>query len=453
MSAGGLKRVLGLAETTAIAVGFTIGGGVFVFTGIVLKIVGPALPLAYALALVPILAAMLPVAMLGAAIPVTGGNYRYPSRLVSPALAFVGIWVYALACFFGQIPLYALGCARYLQTLFPDLAPVAAAVAIVTFFYLVNLFGVKLAARIQGVLVAVLLAALLYYAVAGAPAFSADRLAGFFGHGIGNLMLGSGLLTFTYLGANGIVELGGEIVDPGRVIPRAMFIALPIVAAVYILVALVTVGAMPERELAGAAEPLVQVITTTVGRAGVFFFIAGGAILALTTTLNALFIVGTKSLLIVVHDRLLPEVMGRLHPRFGTPVVMLTGIWVLSLLGIVSGVSLETLAAYASLGGMIIFLPMQIAALRLPRRFPVQHAAAGFRLRGIWHWLCPVAGILLILFFTLVILVDLGSPLKVGWFGLFILSGAAFYRLRCSQLKRRGFSVAEHIAANETWQD
>jgi len=73
-----LKRVLGLAGVTFIAVGFTIGGGIFVFTGIVLKMVGPALPLAYLLAVIPVFLSMLPLAMLGSAIPSVGGNYKYP---------------------------------------------------------------------------------------------------------------------------------------------------------------------------------------------------------------------------------------------------------------------------------------------------------------------------------------------------------------------------------------
>ena len=103
-----LKRVLKLSAVVFIAIGFTIGGGVFVFTGVVFKIVGQALPIAYSLAALPVFISMMPIAMLGSAIPTTGANYRYPSRMVSPGLAFVGIWVYALASFVGQIPLYAV---------------------------------------------------------------------------------------------------------------------------------------------------------------------------------------------------------------------------------------------------------------------------------------------------------------------------------------------------------
>ncbi len=121
MAINGLKRVLGLPEISFVAIGFTIGGGVFVFTGIVLKITGPMLVLAYALAVIPVFISMLPLAMLGSAIPSTGGNYKYPSRMVSPGLTFVGIWIYILATFFGNIPLYSLACAHYVQFFFPGL--------------------------------------------------------------------------------------------------------------------------------------------------------------------------------------------------------------------------------------------------------------------------------------------------------------------------------------------
>jgi APA family basic amino acid/polyamine antiporter len=177
---------------------------------------------------------MMPVAMLGSALPATGGNYLYPSRLVSPALAFVGIWIYALAAFFGQIPLYALGCAKYAQVFFPDLSPVIFAIVIVTFFYIINLFGVKLAAQIQGLLVIILVSALAWYGASGFKVLNPDYFENAFQKGGANLLLATALLTFTYFGANGIIELGGEVVRPGRVIPRAFFIALPIVSLIYI---------------------------------------------------------------------------------------------------------------------------------------------------------------------------------------------------------------------------
>ncbi len=178
MAIDGLKKVLGLTEVTFIAIGMTVGGGIFVFTGIVLKIVGPALPLAYALAWIPVLLAMIPLAVLGAAIPTTGGNYKYPSRMVSPALAFTGVWVYALATFFGQIPLYGITCGRYVSAVFPGVAPLACAAVLVTVLCVVNVLGVRLAAQLQGAMVVMLMGATLYYGVQGPLHVDPARFAG-----------------------------------------------------------------------------------------------------------------------------------------------------------------------------------------------------------------------------------------------------------------------------------
>ncbi len=447
-----LKRVLKLPTVTFIAIGFTIGGGVFVFTGIVFKITGPALPLAYSLAVIPVFISMLPIAMLGAAIPSTGANYRYPSRMVSPGLAFVGIWVYALASFIGQIPLYALGCAKYAQVFLPNFSPALFAVGIVTFIFVINLFGVKLAAQIQGLLVLTLIAALVFYSVKGIEVIKPENFSAMFHKGPANLFLGTALLTFTYVGANGIIELGGEIVNPAKVIPAAIFIAFPIIWVLYILVAVATVGAAPAQTLLTSEEPLVKVCQLITGKWGVLFFITAGAILALTTTLNALFIVGTKSLLIIVTDKLLPQWLGRMNRRFGTPHVFLTIIWLFSIAGIISGFSLETLAAYAALGALIIFIPVQIAAIRLPVLYPEAYCRSGFKLKGFWLWLCPIVGIVMVVFFSIIILYDLGSPLKIGSFIVFIVSGWAYYLARKKYLLARGFRWEALRSHDGTWE-
>jgi len=450
MAIEGLRRVLGLKEVSFIAIGMTIGAGIFVFTGIVLKIVGPALPLAFALAVIPVFLSMLPLAMLGSALPTTGGNYKYPSRMVSPGLTFTGVWVYALATFFGQIPLYCIACARYAHALFPEVHIELFAIALLTFFYVVNLFGVKIAAQVQGIMVMVLIGALIYFAGNGIADFHPENFNDFFGKGAGSFVLGTALLTFTYLGSNGIIELGDEIKNPGRTIPRAFLIAFPTVTIIYLLVAISAVGVVPCERLAAADEPLVAACRGMMGGAGVIFFVIGGAILALTTTLNALFIFGTKSLLVVVGDKILPAWMGTINARFGTPHVLLTIIWIFSLAGILSGFSLETFASYAALGGMIIFIPVLLASMILPRRYPERYTKSRFKLKGVWLWLCPAVGFVIILFFSVVIIADLKSWFRILFFLFFIITGVAYYLLRKRYLRRRGVRL-EDIKKREDW--
>ncbi|MCJ7771991.1 MAG: APC family permease [Desulfobacterales bacterium] len=452
MSTTGLKRVLGLPEITFIAIGGTIGGGIFVFTGIVFKITGQALPIAYSLAVIPVFISMLPLAMLGSAIPTVGGNYRYPSRMVSPGLAFVGVWVYALASFFGQIPLYAIGCAKYAQAVFPGISLTVFALVLVTVFLIINVLGVKLAAQIQGILVLILISALLYYAFSGFKELNAPNFSNIMEKGSANLLLGVALLTFTYFGSNAIIELGGEIVNPGKVIPRAFFIAFPVITFIYILVAVATVGAVPLENLKTFTEPLIRVSEIICSKGGVLFFISGGAILALTTTLNALFLYGTKSLMMIVSDRIFPEKIGKVNKRFGTPHILLFFIWVFSVIGIISGFSLQTLASYAALGGLIIFFPVMLASMKFPSLYPEHYNKSGFKLKGIWRWFCPGVGILMVLFFSLVLIADLKSLLKIGCFILFVISGIVYYWLRKRYLKTLGIDLND-LMKKESWNE
>jgi APA family basic amino acid/polyamine antiporter len=452
MAINGLKRVLGLPEMSFFAIGMTIGGGVFVFTGIVLKITGPMLVLAYALAVIPVFISMLPLAMLGSAIPSTGGNYKYPSRMVSPGLTFVGLWIYILATFFGQIPLYSLACARYVQFFFPGLNLELFAVGLVTFFFIVNVLGIKPAAQVQGVMVILMIGALFYFSGNGLAHFNPGHFEGFLQKGAGSLVLGIALLTFTYLGSNGIIELGGEIKDPGRVIPRAYFIAFPVVTVIYLSIAFATVGSVPWQDLAGAKEPLIEAGKSFLGKGGMVIFVIGGAVLALTTTLNALFMVGTKSLLIMINDKLLPAPLGRIHRRFGTAHILFFFIWVISIIGILSGFSLETFASYSALGGIIIFVPLMVAALQLPVLYPERYAKSVFKLKGFWLYFCPIVGFLMVAFFGLILLVDLKSPLKIGFFLLFAVTGVIYYAVRKRQLLRKGINL-EDIRKKEDWLD
>ncbi|MCK5821392.1 MAG: amino acid permease [Bacteroidales bacterium] len=441
MDQGMFKTKIGLPLVSFIILGMMLGGGIFVYTGLVYEMTGPALPLAFGIAVIPVFISMLPLAMLGAAAPISGANYVYPSRMVSPVLAFSGVWVYALASFFGQIPLYVIATGKYLQTIFPDLPLVPVAIGILTFFFLINLLGIKLAAQIQGILLLSLLVALLIFSFGSFDNLDTNLFTGFFDKGAGSIVLGVGLLTFTYFGANGIIELGSEIKNPGKTIPRAFFIAFPIVTILYIAVATGTVGTLSPDAIVTSEDPLIQAANGNLSRGFFVFFIFGGAVLALLTTLNALFIIGTRSLLMIVKDNLLPQWLGKLSKGKQVPYVLLTLIWLLSILGVISGFSLETFASFAALGGLVIFFPILLAARVFPKKYPELYAKSGFRLTQFWLNFTVGVGVLMVLFFGLIILVDMGSIVKSGLFLIFILSGVLVFYLRKKYLAAKGETI------------
>ena len=123
-----------------------------------------------------------------------------------------------------------------------------------------------------------------------------------------NLLLGTALLSFTYFGANGIIELGGQLRNPGRVIPRAFAMAFTVVGIIYVCRSRgngreCSACANRQRERSFNQRKPVHFVS----RGETMYFVFCGAVLAIATTLNALFIVGTKSLLMMVEDGLLPR--------------------------------------------------------------------------------------------------------------------------------------------------
>jgi len=426
----GLKRVLGLRDLVGIEIGTTIGAGVFALTGLAASMTGSGVPLAYLLAAVPIVFIMMTVAMLGSALPTVGGTYRYPSRLFSPTWAFLGVWIYAMGMVFGAFPLYGQSCAQYLQALWPGLPLPATGIIILTFFYLLNLRGIQIAASVQGLMVLVMLAALLYFGLGGLPAVRAANFQELLPQGVGGLVLAACLLTFTLQGSNSVIELGAEITNPGRNIPLSLLLSIPTVTLIYLLIGVVAVGVMPWQEATDLQAPA----RAFMSRPGFNFFILGGAVLAITTTINGTYMWATKSLMVLARDQLFPASLAKTSSR-GVPQRFLTLIWLLSCLTLVSGqIPLQTFASYAAIGGNVIFIPVMASALTLRRKFPQAYAQAPFRLKGFLFWFCPVVGMLLALTSIAMLVVDLKHkawPL-LGWLAL----GVVFYHWQIARRAR-----------------
>ncbi len=253
-SAPGLKRSLGLLDTVSIEVGAIIGAGIFALTGMAVARCGPAVPFAFLIAAIPMVLALLPIGMLASVLPTVGGSFRYPSRILSPFWGFIGVWGIMMGIMLGGMPMYALNFADYLRVIFPAFDRNLIAVAALTFFFVINVVGVKTASAIQVGMFFVLIAALLVYIVWGIPAIDTANLTPLFGSGFAGLGIAAAMLFFAYMGANFIIDLGAEIKDAGRNIPRSFAISMPIVIVIYTLMGLVTVGTVPLSQCAN--QPL-----------------------------------------------------------------------------------------------------------------------------------------------------------------------------------------------------
>jgi basic amino acid/polyamine antiporter, APA family len=431
-----LKRTISLVHLVGIEVGQSIGAGIFALTGIALAMTGPSLPLAFLAAAVPVGLAMAALAMLASALPISGGTYYYGARFFSPTAAFTGVWAYILGAVLGMFPLYALTGTIFLQAVIPTLPRIPVSIALLAFFYLTNLLGTRLAMWVQAVMVVILLGALAVFSRFGIPRVDPANFSPLFAGGIGGFAVAASVLTFTVLGANAAVELGDEIIDPKRNIPRSFLISIPLVTAIYVVIGVVAAGAWPSGAApwtSGEDTSLVAVAQQFLTGPAFIYFVIGGGFLAVLTTLNATFLWGTKSLLVIAEDGLFPKALARVSPRLGTPHWFLTIIFLTSTAALLAaGERVETFAVFASLGGIIILVPVMVAALRLKRHHPDLYREASVPLKGILYYAAPIGGLALCLVVVVILLADLSTHTDgfvfLAIFGVWVAGGALYAR-------------------------
>ena len=369
-----LQRTLGFWDVYAIALGQVIGSGIMVLVGIGIELTAYAIPLAFLVSAGLSLLKQWPIAFLGSAMPATGGLYVYCKRLLGPRLGF--FYLALLLITHILIALFALGFAQYAKALWPEVPERGVAVAILALFFFVNLFGVRLAAFLQRIMIVVLVLGLLTLLIFGwgqvrfEPFLDPAQL---FPQGLYGFALACVILSAQF-----ISELGGEMANPERDLPRAMLGATMTAAVLFTLVSVVAVGVLPLEQTAG--QSLAEVARALLPPPVYLAFIVGAGLFALATSINATFSWATKAVLIACEDGWLPKSLAVVNPRFGTPHRLLLGLFLLGATPIALGWELRYIIM---LGGGLVFiydtLPL-LAAFLLPKRLPEVFAGAAMRL-------------------------------------------------------------------------
>lgn len=415
-----LKKVLGLKDAIGIAIGQIIGAGIMSITGIAIGLTGTGVPLAFLLSSIFMLIITIPLAVLGSVLPATGGMYTYTSRLLSPNAGFV----YLLLFTFGHltIAVYAISFAQYLQGLMPEMPIMLVAFIILTLFYLINLFGVKFMSSLGKVLVVIKLLSLLVFIVWGVSEvdYSVFHPTQMMPGGWTGLLTAVGMTSFASGGAYAVVEMGGEMKRPHRDIPLAILISSGIVALLYIGIGIVATGVLPVSEVAG--ESLADVARAILPKPLFLFFIVGGAMFALASTLNVTFSWVTRGMLVACRDGWLPAAFGAVNRKFGTPHWLLTFYYILGVIPIVTGISLTTISQLGV--GILLFSSIfpVLSAVQLPRKHPELYRKAPFTMKPTLLYIIVSIAVILLVYQAYLLLSRLSTPLIIGNIVLFAAS-------------------------------
>lgn len=362
----GLRREIGFYGLLAFSVGINVGAGLFVLVNVAGALAGPAVIISMLIAATPAMLALIPYTMLTRGYSTTSATYRY-AQLFNPDFGLIAVAVVVVAVAVGGLPLFALAAGDYLEELVPIPALITAVVALVT-FYLVNLAGLRFTVITQVVLMFALIAALILYIALGLGSVDGANLTPFVPEGPIAMLAAGGLLFGLMAGGLFIVDVGDEVIDPAAMYRRVLPLGMVIVLVLYLLIVLVTVGAVPFAAL--EEETLVVAAEAFMGGVPLAFFIVGGALVASVTTLNVTFTLVSRAILAVSRDGFLPSVLGRVNVRTGCPHWALTFAFTLALATVLVRPSTQFLGSALNLGLVLAISAVALSASRVPDTHP-----------------------------------------------------------------------------------
>ena len=358
-----LRRELSLVDATGIGFGAIVGAGIFVVSGIAAGIAGPAFLVALLLGSIAAICNALSSAQLAAEYPHSGGTYEYGYRVLNPTLGFAAGWMF-LVSKLAAAGTVALGTAAYLYALIPGLNARAVAVGAILVFTILNYFGVRRSSRLNLLIVAMSVGALLVFVAAGAGSVRIDNFTAFAPAGPRAVLEAAALLFFAYTGYARIATLAEEVADPRRTIPRAIHLTLGGAVLLYLAVGFVAVGVAGAGVMSATAAPLLAAASVT-QREWLPTLVAAGAMAAMLGVLLSQVLGLSRMVLAMARRSDLPRPLSVIHPRYGTPARAVVVIGLIA--AVIAGLgTLRGIAASAAFAILIYYAIANLAALRMP---------------------------------------------------------------------------------------
>lgn len=360
-----LKKELTLFDVFAISTGAMISSGLFVLPGLAYAKSGPAVILAYILAGLMYIPAMLSYAELGTAMPRSGGSYFVVDRSMGPVLGTIGGMSEWLSLVL-KSSFALIGMGAFMIIIFPNLGDMQMkliAAGLCVLFTILNLVGVKEAGKMQKIMVTGMLLILAVYIIEGFTKLDPHNFAPFMPYGKFSVFATAGLVYISFAGLTKIVNVGEEIRNPGRNIPLGMFLAFSVVTLIYALSVLVTVGLVPGDDLSKSLIPLVMGAERSMGVAGKII-LALAAVFSFATTANAGIMAASRTPVSMSRDGHLPEFFQKIHAKSRVPRnailvtsgIMLVFILLLDITSFVKTASVIMLALFTLISIAVIIM-------------------------------------------------------------------------------------------------
>lgn len=336
----GLKRDLGPLQLYATIIGTLIGAGIFVVTGKMGAIAGPAVPLDYLLLAPVILTTALAYAIFMSS-PMgksPGGAYMHISRTFKCLyFGYIVMWLKWIA-FIGALGVLSVSFADYLKFFLPHLNTAVVASAVLILFFVINVVGVKIYGWIETLMFLILMISIVVLVIPGLFTIHLGYYKPLLPHGWGGVFAAMAPIFFAYAGFEAIAQLGGETKNPEKTLPRIFIIGVSVSVVIYFFMSFVAFGNVPYMELAKSKMAMTDVASKYLPF-GAAATVALGALMAFTCSINSTLLVPSRILYAFAKDNVTPHILVKVSERFRTPhinlaistIIALILIWTKSL--------------------------------------------------------------------------------------------------------------------------
>jgi amino acid transporter/mannitol/fructose-specific phosphotransferase system IIA component (Ntr-type) len=394
-----LKKELGLLDVYVVALGPMLSSGFFLLPGLAAAKTGPSVVLAYFLAGLLVLPAMLSKAELATAMPRAGGTYYFLDRSLGPMVGTVGgLGTWVVLILKSAFALIGMGAYLALVANFPMKS---VAVGLTVVFVLVNVVGAKESSGLQRFLVIAVLGFLAVFTVNGLFSVAGGespqvlretRFSPFFSDGPEGLFATIGLVFISYAGLTKVASISEEVKAPDRNLPLGMALALLTASAVYVVGTFLMVAVIDPGVLHGDLTPIATaglVLFDWIPRPVALGLIVVPVLAGLAAAGNAGILAASRYPLAMARDNLISPKFARLG-RFKTPTLALLATGALMVFAIAT-LDVLSVAKLASTFQLLIFALVNLAVIVM-RESRIEAYDPGFRSPG-YPWV-QVVGLL-----------------------------------------------------------
>ena len=429
------KGKLKLFDLISIGVGSVVGAGIFSMLMSGMAMTGRSIALALVGAMLITLLQQVRSIFMSSMFALDGGMYAQQALILPPVFTGMTAVVFVFSNF--SFSVFGISIAQYLSQLIPALAPFQRilGVVILTAFFLVTIKGTGFLAKIQNVLAVCMYAALALFIVFGLIKGGTAEAAAtpYFAGGPMGFLMAIAIMSFTCNGATNVINLSADTHNPKRNIPLGVLISAGICALIYFLLGYVASSVVPFAQ-AGSAT-LGSVAQQIMPGALYIFFVVGGAIFALATSLLGGIAAISAPIVAGAEDGWLPKSWAK-RTKTGYPWVVMLVMYLIAVVPAALNFSLDTIVSFILVPGMILNVVTICLSFKLPKNYPDSWAKCNLRCPYWLYWVLLVLSMIASLITAVFSLLGLDM---IGLLGNLLLTaflfGFSFWRVKSGKVQ------------------